>query len=228
MRNVYYIIETIKSMKDKEIILEHIKDKEYKIFDNDKKSKDPENIIRRDFRPSMYYVPVHAEQTPVYEGPLSATQLFKEVEQLRGDLEQARAEKSQDAGKIAGLEKRLADLQRQHVADESRIRDANATIRDANSRINSLREQTRLAEERARQTQASEAPDVSFAALGLDPRTAFVGLTEAQIATLVTGVQRVRAKIHHPDVGGDTTRMRNVNAAADKLRNPRTRPHYKR
>lgn len=69
--------------------------------------------------------------------------------------------------------------------------------------------------------------NVDFAALGLDPSTAFVGLTEEQILEVVNGAQKTRAKIFHPDLGGDNSKMQRVNDAADKLRKPSTRGTHK-
>ena len=106
-----------------------------------------------------------------------------------------------------------------HMIDDLRLRleKANATIRSANRRIEELK---------TANTVPLSNPD--FVALGLDPNTAFVGLSEDQIVTFVTGMQRLLAKIYHPDVGGNTERMRTIILAADNLKNPTTRNLHKR
>jgi len=62
-----------------------------------------------------------------------------------------------------------------------------------------------------------------YAILGLDPRTAFNGLTEEQIQILLKSIYNGRSKIHHPDTGGSDEAMRRVNSAIDALKDPRKR-----
>lgn len=91
---------------------------------------------------------------------------------------------------------------------------ANQTIRDANKRIEELK--------------ASNYLNPNFAELGLDAKTAFVGLTEDQIQSVITSAQRVRARFTHPDAGGSTSKMQRINSAADLLKDPLTRGKYQR
>lgn len=91
---------------------------------------------------------------------------------------------------------------------------ANQTIRDANKRIEELK--------------ANQYLNPNFAELGLDARTAFAGLTEDQIKTVIASAQRTRARFMHPDAGGSTSKMQKINSAADKLKDPLTRGKYQR
>lgn len=124
------------------------------------------------------------------------------------------------------LKKQLQIAHATHENDVTRIERANSTIRSANKIIKSLESRLRVAEQRVRANGDGFDPD--FAALGLDPKTAFIGLTERQTVVLVTGVRNVLAKIHHPDQGGNTAKMQRINAAADNLKHPSTRGNHKR
>lgn len=56
------------------------------------------------------------------------------------------------------------------------------------------------------------------AVLGLDPRTAFAGLTSPQKQAVLDGAYHTRSKIFHPDHGGSIKDMKKVNVAYDALK----------
>lgn len=112
----------------------------------------------------------------------------------------------------------MINVQNQIIADlGQRLDKANATIRNANKRIEELK---------ASNTEITSNPD--FATLGLDPKTAFLDLTEEQIQLVLQSAHKVRAKLHHPDNGGETPAMKAVNIAYDRLKDIKTRGNYTR
>lgn len=62
-----------------------------------------------------------------------------------------------------------------------------------------------------------------MAALGLHPTRAFEGLNEQQIQMVIEGTYRIRAKIYHPDTGGDGERFKRIQSAYDALKDPNKR-----
>ncbi len=60
--------------------------------------------------------------------------------------------------------------------------------------------------------------DSSWAVLGLDPKTAFAGLSAQQRQVVLDGAYRARSKISHPDNGGNEEKMKIINAAYSSLK----------
>lgn len=71
---------------------------------------------------------------------------------------------------------------------------------------------------RVTQQKGSVSTEASWSVLGLDPSTAFVGLTPQQQQAVLDGAYRTRSKIFHPDSGGSKEAMQRVNEAYEALK----------
>lgn len=92
---------------------------------------------------------------------------------------------------------------------EVKLRLANETIRSANKRIEELK--------------SSKYSNPDFEIFGLDSNTAFIGLSEEEIQMVLQSTYRLRAKLNHPDSGGETENMKAINIAYLRLKDPNTR-----
>lgn len=97
---------------------------------------------------------------------------------------------------------------------EQRLKLANETIRNANQRIEELK--------------SVRISNPNFGIFGLDPNTAFINLSEEEIQMVLKSTYRLRAKLNHPDSGGKTVSMKEVNISYQKLKDPITRGKYKK
>lgn len=113
-------------------------------------------------------------------------------------LRQLRAKEVEVSGFILEAQKIKEELERTKK-ESARLVKENSKLRKENS------------------NRASSSGEPFFKALGIDPEV-YRALPATAQRVLLDAIYRASAKIHHPDVGGDVVKMRQVNEAYETLR----------
>lgn len=123
----------------------------------------------------------------------------------------------------------LLDTNRDLTDAQDRIKDLEADhiiFKNLNQMLVDKIAQMQESNKRAQRPDASD-PRGFYKVLGIDPTLA-ASLTQDAFDALLTSLYRAYSRVHHPDLGGDTERMKLVNNAYEFLKNPLNRRTYGR
>ena len=172
-------------------------------------------------------------QHPLYTHPKKANLSFKDKklnplaqqyfeEKARADTAQAQADLNAQRAGQAEIKAEMAEAEASLL--ETQNGELTARVEQLQSRLDSaFKNESRLLDRideliRGARQEGSVSTDPNWSVLGLDPKTAFVGLTQQQQQVVLDGAYRTRSKIFHPDNGGSKNAMQRVNAAYEALK----------